>query len=128
MNFPALIFMLVVSLAGGFGAVVRMMAARFTGVLPWGILLVNGIGSLVIGFGWVMQQLGTSNVALGLLAVILMSGFAGGLTTFSSWAAQTAEFVVERKTKLALWNTALNLLTSVAAVVVGMIAGSLLLK
>ena len=49
---------------------------------PWGILLVNVVGSFLLGL---FVALGLSGSSLALLG----TGFCGGLTTYSTFAVQT---------------------------------------
>ena len=81
-----------VLVAGSLGAVVRYLLSRAypvrPGHLPGGILIVNVVGSAVAG------------VALGLAEraalsadwrLVIVTGFCGGLTTFSTWSVETIE-------------------------------------
>lgn len=52
--------------------------------LPWGILAVNVVGSFLLGL---FVALGLSGSSLALLG----SGFCGGMTTYSTFAVQTAQ-------------------------------------
>lgn len=80
---------------GGLGSAVRygsaLLAARFWGAgFPWGTLAVNLVGCFVIGvlFG-ISEQKGGLRPETRLL---LMTGFLGGLTTFSTYALETTNF------------------------------------
>lgn len=71
---------LLVALAAGFGTAVRfVVAARMAGRRA--TLAVNVLGCGLLGL------LASSSEVLALLAL----GFAGGLTTFSTWAVETVE-------------------------------------
>lgn len=85
----------VVAIGGAMGAVLRHLVdqgvSRATpGDYPWGILLVNGVGSLLLG-------LVTPGAAAGAIsppvAMLLGVGVCGALTTYSTVAAQTWQFV-----------------------------------
>ncbi len=84
--------LLVVGLGGALGSMLRMSIAWSVpaGKLPWGTLLANLLGSLVIGV--VLGRLGESGAAdqphWHAFAAI---GFCGGFTTFSSFSWQTLE-------------------------------------
>ena len=111
---------LLVAVAGGLGAVLRLFLGRWQGRLPWGILLGNVLASLLVGFmasspNWV-------------IAVVLISGLAGGLSTFSSFAAQTVEFMRRGRIAQGLLNVLANLLLSSTAVLLGAALASGLLK
>lgn len=77
---------LLVALGGALGALTRytvtLAAASFLGSsLPYGTLLVNGAGSFLIGLlAFFFTQCFPSPLA----SAFLVTGFLGGLTTFSS--------------------------------------------
>ena len=114
-------FLLLVAGLGGLGSVVRFILARLSGTLPWGILIANTLASLVAG---AFLGGGQPSVPYSLLVV----GFAGGLSTFSSWAAQTASYWRAGSYRKATYNAALNLLLPAVAVVAGAITSFTLLK
>ena len=89
-----------VALAGGFGAVVRFWLSYWQGKLPWGILLANSIGSFIAGLA----------VAGSIESAWLVVGLAGGLSTFSTFAAQTHNLIAKKQLALASLNIVLNLL------------------
>ncbi|GAA4112661.1 hypothetical protein GCM10022249_13230 [Enteractinococcus coprophilus] len=81
-------------LASAAGAVLRYLADLY---LPRrGILLVNVIGSAIAG---VVTGLGWEQVIDERVALILLGGFAGSLTTYSTVALTTAQQSVERPGK-----------------------------
>jgi fluoride exporter len=89
-----------VAIAGGFGAVARYWLSAWLGKLPWGILLANSIGSFIAGLA----------VAGSIETAWLIVGIAGGLSTFSTFAAQTHDLVAKKQLALASLNIVLNLL------------------
>ena len=108
-----------ITIAGGLGAVIRLLLSSWHGKLPWGILAGNIIASAIVGFAFTGRGFWT-----GLLA----TGLAGGLSTFSSWAAQTVHFLSQNQRVQGYLNFALNLFLPAIAVVAGMYLGSSLLK
>ena len=94
-----MITMATVGVLGGVGSALRHIAGYWFGFLPWGILVVNSVASFVAG----------AAVAFGSFEVALIVGLAGGLSTFSTFAANTFEFLKAGQTVRALANTVLNL-------------------
>ena len=83
--------------------------------LPWGTLLVNVVGSLVLGWS-VAQALD------GALAGLVGVGFCGGLTTYSSFAVQTVALGPRRGSAYA----ALTVVLALAACTLGHVLGAAL--
>ncbi len=94
-----MITMATVGVLGGIASALRHIASYWFGFLPWGILVVNSVASFVAG----------AAVATGSFEVALIVGLAGGLSTFSTFAANTFEFLKAGQTVRALANTVLNL-------------------
>ena len=69
---------------GGFASVLRYGLSRWSGWLPWGILFANTAASFLAG---------VELVATKTPSPFIIAGICGGLSTFSSFAAQTVEFV-----------------------------------
>ena len=88
-----------VALAGGFGALARYWLSGWAGKLPWGILVANSIGSFIGGLA----------VAGSIETAWLIVGLAGGLSTFSTFAAQTHELLSKKQLGAASLNIVLNL-------------------
>ena len=116
-----LIFVTIVAALGGIGAIARFLLSRISGVLPWGILLANILASVVAD-----AFLGSTSSSVSY--AFLVVGFAGGLSTFSSWAAQTGAYWQAKQYRKATYNAALNLLLPAAGVVAGAILAYTLLK
>lgn len=84
---------------------------------PWATLVVNVVGSVIIGAAaGVTLRLGlSSDWQLG-----LATGLAGGLTTFSSWTTATIKLLTERRYAATTANIGANLVLGLAAAAVGM--------
>ena len=108
-------------LAGGLGSALRLALSHWHGRLPWGILVGNSVASLVVGLTYSTQN---GEVA----SFVLSLGFAGGLSTFSSWAAQTVHYYRQGENRKGTYNLLLNLLLPALCVIAGMILSPLLLK
>ncbi len=61
---------------------------RFGAAFPWGTLLINVTGSLLLGF-FIRYAIATPSMSLE-LRLMLTTGFCGGYTTFSSYSYETA--------------------------------------
>lgn len=72
------------------------VAARLIGeTFPWGTLIVNVVGSFIIGFVATMTA-PDGRVFIGSTArLAIMAGFCGGYTTFSSFSIQTLNLMNE---------------------------------
>ncbi|HEY8288695.1 MAG TPA: fluoride efflux transporter CrcB [Acetobacteraceae bacterium] len=87
---------LAVAVGGALGSVARFgLTAAMTALtgprFPWGTLLINVLGSMVIGLVAGIS-LTPARVALHPdLRIFLMTGICGGFTTFSSFSLQTLE-------------------------------------
>jgi CrcB protein len=99
---------LVVALFGGLGAVLRGLLGRLGGFIPWGILIANTAATAVAAWAYV------SAPQLGLILVV---GIAGGLSTFSTFIAQTWQLIQNRKLFPAFLNVFLNVVLPSTAVV-----------
>jgi CrcB protein len=64
------------------------MQQRFGEAFPWGTLLINITGSLLLGF-IIRYAVATPSMPLE-LRLMLTTGFCGGYTTFSSYSYETA--------------------------------------
>jgi fluoride exporter len=115
-----------VAVLGGIGSMIRLALSHWHRWLPWGILTGNTLASVIVGATFPLSQSGNTGAVI--LAVFLATGLAGGLSTFSSWAAQTVDFFSEDNSRRAYFNFLLNLALPVIGVIIGMIFGSLLLK
>lgn len=110
------LLVLAVAVGGALGAVLRHLVSvslAGRGRIPWGVLVVNVVGSFVAG------------LALGLpldptLTLLVLTGFCGGLTTFSTLSVDTVQLVLAGKHRLALASVGLNLALGIPAVLLGL--------
>ncbi|MDA0790569.1 MAG: fluoride efflux transporter CrcB [Proteobacteria bacterium] len=84
--------LLAIAVGGALGALARFWSTNFiTGLLgagfPYGILIVNVIGSLLIGIAFVVLVERTE--AHGAVRSFVMVGLLGAFTTFSTFSLQT---------------------------------------
>lgn len=110
-----------VFLGGGSGAVCRwLLAAWITGAVstrfPVGILCCNVLGSLLIGFlsGHLLSRDSP------FLSPLLITGFLGAFTTFSTFTLDTQKLHADGLTSFAIANVAVTLLLTLGAVWLGL--------
>jgi len=107
-------------LAGAVGAVLRygttVLFARRSDRLPWAVLVVNTVGSLIGGAVLGLVATGTIGADVQL---IVMGGLAGGLTTFSTFSVETVQLVLARRWGIAAATVGANLVLGLAAAVLG---------
>ncbi|VVZ94416.1 fluoride efflux transporter FluC [Halomonas lysinitropha] len=114
--------LLVVAGGGGLGGMARLavgnLVARYLGAgLPWGTLVVNLSGALLMGLA--AGMLGLSGPETGLTWPLLAIGLLGGYTTVSTFSLQTLTLWQQRRKAAALGYVALTLGAGVAALAVG---------
>lgn len=103
--------------AGGLAAAARYLVSWWfagAGRLPWAVLVVNVIGSALGGavLGW----------GAGLddgIRLVLLTGVAGGLTTFSTLSVETMQLALAGRWRTAVGSVTLNLALGLAAVAAG---------
>ena len=120
------LLVLAVAVGGALGAVLRHLASAGLasagppsrslpecGRIPWGVLVVNVVGSFIAG------------LALGLpldptAKLIVLTGFCGGLTTFSTLSVDTLQLILDGKRRAAAVNVLLNVALGIPAVLLGL--------
>ncbi|HET6183278.1 MAG TPA: fluoride efflux transporter CrcB [Acetobacteraceae bacterium] len=114
---------MLVALGGAIGSVARyagtLAAARAWGAdYPWGTIAINVGGSFLISFFglWTMGRWGTGGQNL---RILVMVGFCGGFTTFSSFSLQTLELMQAGRWQGAAWNIVLSVALCLGAVAAG---------
>ena len=119
----------VVAVGGGCGAVARYLvsvwtADRFGTAFPYGTLLANVVGCLVIG---AFMTLATERLIVSPYWRLLVTvGFIGGLTTFSSFSYETLKLLEDAQPVLAACNILLNMGAGLLATWLGIILARLL--
>lgn len=119
---------ILVFFGGGIGSVARLgvslLANRIFGAgFPVGTLIVNLSGCLLIGlsFSMVEQKLISPNIRL-----FFMTGFLGGLTTFSTFALESVTAGRDGMQAAALVNLMTNNIAGLVLVIVGLWIGRLI--
>ena len=123
-----------VAVGAGLGAVCRgwldRMVVRRHGLtlLPWATLTVNILGSLILGaiMGWTAEVVAADDARAATaltVELVIGIGFAGGLTTFSTFSWESFTLVREGRPRSMLSYAALTIGVTLVAVVLGVAAG-----
>jgi len=111
-----------VVLIGGAGSVLRYVidgaiASRTAGAFPYGTLVVNLSGSVLLGF--------VTGLALSHNAALLAGTAAvGSYTTFSTWMFETQRLAEDRQMLSLALNVVVSLAAGLVAVALGRLVGS----
>ena len=101
------------------------IAARLIGeTFPWGTLIVNVIGSFIIGFFATLTGPDGRMLVPSLARQFVMIGLCGGFTTFSSFSLQTLNLTTDGEYLYAGLNIVLSVVLCLLAVWLGSILAS----
>lgn len=117
-------FYLWVAIGGALGSMARawlaIMVARITGPhFPWGTILINIVGSFIIGFFGTLTANDSRFAVPADVRALVMIGICGGFTTFSSFSLQTLELATGGSMMQALGNIGLSVVLCLSAVAAG---------
>jgi CrcB protein len=113
-----------VMLGGSLGALSRygasLLAVKLFGSrFPWGTLAVNLVGCFLIGLAFALAERGSGLMSPS-MRLFFVTGYLGGLTTFSTFALETTNALGAQDSMSAVLNFAANNLLGVALVLLGM--------
>lgn len=120
--------LLLIGVAGSLGALARYglggLVQRYSNVtFPWGTLVVNILGAFLFGLIWsLVEQRLVMSVET---RVIILSGFLGAFTTFSSFMFETSSLIGEAQWALAALNVVGQIVLGLTAMFLGLAAGRL---
>jgi CrcB protein len=113
---------ILIIIGGGIGSLFRYLSAHavnsfFHGKFLLGIITVNCVGALLIGF--LMSAFDAFSVGAR-WKLFIVTGFLGGYTTFSAYSYETAKYFMDGDVKYALMNVVLSNVLCIAFVFLGM--------
>ncbi|HBO42457.1 MAG TPA: fluoride efflux transporter CrcB [Planctomycetaceae bacterium] len=118
-----------IALAGALGTLARYGLSKLVqesteSLFPWGTLAVNVLGCLV--FGVLCSAMGERFAVSPQTRTILLVGFMGAFTTFSTFAFETGELIREGSWLLAAGNMTASNILGLTALLVGLALGRLI--
>ncbi len=122
--------MLYIALGGSLGAVSRFLMSQLINrtsndIFPWGTIAVNLLGSLLIGF---FVELFSRTVVPDNLRSILIIGFLGAFTTFSTYALESISLLRGNEIKLFIQNILIHNVLGLAFVIFGIYLSRIVIK
>jgi len=116
------------SLAGGLGAGLRLLTdawvrSRTTGNLPLGTVLINILGSFLLGI--MVGAAPAAGLTFGAQSIISI-GLLGGFTTLSTMSFETVALLREGRLGAALGHGLGTLVAAIAAAALGIVVGGAL--
>jgi CrcB protein len=118
-----------VAIGGALGSVARfwcsgLVAQTMGGTFPWGTMLVNVVGSFIIGFFSTLTGPDGRFLVAPNARAFVMVGFCGGYTTFSSFSLQTLALAQDGEWLQVAANIVLSVIVCLAAVWLGHVSAS----
>ena len=118
---------LFISIGGALGALARFGLGKLaqqmlTSGFPWGTIAVNLLGSLLFGVIWTLTDKYAATVPPH-TRTLMLTGFMGAFTTFSTFMFDTATLLQEARWLAAFGNVSLQLALGLLAVFTGLAIG-----
>ena len=114
---------LAIFFGAGLGALLRagfnLFAVSFTSVIPMGTLLSNLVGGYLIGIA--VAYFGNNPSLSPEWRLLVITGFLGGLTTFSSFSAEVVAFMQRGEITWALGTALVHLIGSLVLTFLGIL-------
>ena len=102
------------------GLVYRWLGSSF----PWGTAVVNILGSLLFGIIW--SASGERNLVSPELRIIILGGFMGAFTTFSTFISETGLLFADSQLLAGFGNVLFQVTSGIAAFFLGLMIGRLI--
>ena len=118
-----------IAVAGAVGTVSRYglsgLVQRATGAaFPWGTLVVNALGCFLFGLVWVLAE--DRLVISGQTRIVVLVGFMGAFTTFSTFAYETSALITDAQWYAAAGNLIAQNVLGIVCVFLGLALGRVL--
>lgn len=118
--------LLLLAVAGAAGTLARfglggLVQRMVPGTFPWGTLAVNAVGCFAFGIVWSLAE--ERLIISGATRTILLIGFMGAFTTFSTFAFETGQMLDDSQWLAAAGNILLQNVAGIVLVVVGIAVG-----
>ena len=114
---------LAIFFGAGFGALLRagfnLLTVSFASVIPMGTLLSNLVGGYLIGIA--VAYFGNNPSISPEWRLLVITGFLGGLTTFSSFSAEVVAFMQRGEITWALGTALVHLIGSLVLTFLGIL-------
>jgi fluoride exporter len=112
--------------AGALGTLARygvggVVQRALGGAFPWGTLVVNAVGCLLFGLVWALAE--ERMVISGETRAILLVGFMGAFTTFSTFAFETSAMLRDAEWSFAVVNVLSQNVLGIACFFAGLALG-----
>ena len=121
---------LYIAIGGSIGAVTRFLLSEFINrtsndVFPWGTIAVNLIGSFLIGL---FVELFSRTIVPDNLRTILIIGFLGAFTTFSTYALESVKLLQGNEIKLFIQNILIHNILGLVFVIFGIYLSRIVIR
>jgi len=118
--------LIAIAIAGAIGTLARywlggLVQVRFNGSFPAGTFAVNVLGSFLFGVVWALAE--ERAVMSAETRTVILVGFMGAFTTFSTFMFDTNVLLRDSEWLLALGNVVASVIIGLAALMVGIAIG-----
>ncbi len=115
-----MINLLWVFIGGGLGSIARYLTGdvlkSYTQLFPWGTLLANALSCIILGY---LVAYNLKSPLSPSYRLLLMTGFCGGFSTFSTFSSETYLLLQDGKFSLALAYVAGSLIIGLLGIILG---------
>jgi len=116
----------VVAAGTGVGAISRYLTHHFVSTrlerdFPWATLLVNVVGSFILG---VVVAVAARHAVSETVRLVIGVGFCGGLTTFSTYSYESLDLLRRNKQRHATAYAVVTIVAGLAAAALGLALGA----